>query len=340
MKFDVTIMPNDLNRMPEIARQIEDYGFDALWTSEVAHNPFLPLTLAAHATQRLQFGTAIAVAFPRSPMVTAQIAWDLAAQSGGRFMLGLGTQVKQHITKRFSTEWTAPVPRLREYVEAMRAIWNTWQNNVPLRYTGEHYKFSLMTPFFSPGPIAQPDVPIYIAGVNEGLCKLAGEVAQGFHVHPFHTVRYLKDLIIPAINEGEALAAKPSNSCQRMCAIFVVTGKNQQEINDNKGAVKAQIAFYASTPSYSSVMEMHGWMELHEKLNAMSRAGQWFEMGEHISDDMLNEFAVVAPIDELAQAVKARYDGLLHRVGYYFPFEPNEVEKEMVWRKAAEAFCQ
>ncbi len=340
MKFDVTIFPQNLNAVAAIARQVEAYGFAALWTSETSHNPFLPLTHAAAATERIELGTAIAVAFPRSPMITAQIAWDLAAQSNGRFILGLGTQVKPHIEKRFSTEWTAPAPRLREYIASLRAIWNSFQTGAPLRYRGEHYKFSLLTPFFSPGGIDHPDIPIYIAGVNEYLCRLAGETCQGFHVHPFHTVRYLKELVIPNVERGAQQAGRPRSDCALSCAVFVVTGKDAQEMEDNAGLVRAQIAFYASTPSYKPIMDMHGWGDLAVRLNELSREGRWAEMGDLIGDDMLNQFAVMAPADELAAAVKQRYEGLLDRVGYYFSFVPEETERERVWRGAAEVFTR
>jgi probable F420-dependent oxidoreductase len=338
MKFDVTIAPQTLNAVPEIARKIEDYGFAGLWTTETAHNPFLPLPLAAAATRRISLGTAIAVAFPRSPMVTAQAAWDLAEQSSGRLILGLGTQVKPHIEKRFSTLWSAPAPRLREYIEALRAIWNSFQTGAPLKYRGKHYHFTLMTPFFSPGAIECPDVPIYIAGVNQHLCRLAGELCQGFHVHPFHTVRYLRELVLPNIEQGAKKSGRTRADCALTCAVFVVTGKDIGEIRDNAGMVRAQIAFYASTPSYRTIMEIHGWGELAERLNILSREGKWFEMGDLISDEMLHEFAVVAPTDELAHAVKERYDGLLDRVGYYFPFEPTHEERAKIWRGAAEVF--
>lgn len=339
MLFDVTIFPTDLNAAGDLARQVEDYGFDGLWTAETAHNPFLPLTHAAAATRRINLGTAIAVAFPRSPMVVANVAWDLAEQSKGRFILGLGTQVKPHITKRFSTEWTAPVPRLREYIESLRAIWNTWQNGVPLRYQGEHYKFTLMTPFFSPSPMPYSDIPIYIAGVNEGLCRLAGELCQGFHVHAFHTVRYLKELIIPNIELGAQKALRTRQDVKLTCAIFVVTGRNAEETQNNAIMAKSQIAFYASTPSYAGVMEMHGWGDLAERLNNMSREGRWAEMWQEISDDMLSEFAVVAPPDELPCKVKERYEGLLDRLGYYFPFVPGEDDKKVIWDSAAKVFA-
>lgn len=338
MLFDVTIFPKDLNTVCSLAKQVEDYGFSGLWTAETSHNPFLPLTHAASATQRINVGTGIAVAFPRSPMVMANTAWDLAEQAKGRFILGLGTQVRTHITKRFSSEWSAPAPRLREYIEAMRAIWNTWQTGVPLRYIGESYRFILMTPFFSPNPMPYADIPIYIAGVNEGLCRLAGELCQGFHVHPFHTTRYLKELIIPNIEAGARKAGRTRNDVKLTCMIFVVTGNTAEEIQQNTIATKTQIAFYASTPSYKAVLEMHGWQDLGERLGKMIRENRWSEMWTEISDEMLNEIAVVASPDELALKVKERYDGLLDRVGYYFPFVPDEVDKRVIWEQAAKVF--
>ncbi len=339
MKFDVTIFPTKLNAAAAIAQQVEAYGFSGLWTSETAHNPFLPLTHAAAATERIDLGTAIAVAFPRSPMITAQIAWDLAAQSNGRFILGLGTQVKPHIEKRFSTTWSAPAPRLREYVESLRAIWVTFQTGAPLRYRGEHYTFRLMTPFFNPGAIEHPDIPIYIAAVNDHLCRLAGELCQGLHVHPFHTVRYLREVVIPNVERGAQAAGRTRADVALSCAIFVVTGRDAAETAENAVAVRAQIAFYASTPSYRPVMDLHGWGDLAEKLSGLARQGSWGEMGSLIGDDVLREFAVIAPPDELASAVKARYGGLLDRVGYYFAFAPEDAEREMIWRSAADVFA-
>ena len=338
MKFDVTIFPTNLNAAAAIAQQVEAYGFSGLWTSETAHNPFLPLTHAAAATKRIDLGTAIAVAFPRSPMITAQIAWDLAAQSNGRFILGLGTQVKPHIEKRFSTPWSAPAPRLREYVESLRAIWDTFQTGAPLRYRGEHYTFRLMTPFFNPGAIEHPDIPIYIAAVNDHLCRLAGELCQGLHVHPFHTARYLREVVIPNVERGAQAAGRTRADVALSCAIFVCTGKDAAETVENTAGVRTQIAFYASTPSYRPVMELHGWGDLAEQLSGLARHGKWGEMGALISDDMLREFAVIAPPDELAHAVKARYDGLLDRVGYYFAFAPEDAERQLIWRSAAKTF--
>ncbi|PJF44387.1 MAG: LLM class F420-dependent oxidoreductase [Phototrophicales bacterium] len=338
IKFDAAILAEDLNSVPELARQIEDMGFKALWTSETSHNPFLPLPLAAYATQQLELGTAIAVAFPRSPMVTAYIAWDLAAQSKGRFILGLGTQVKAHITRRFSTTWSSPGPRLRDYILAMRAIWEAWQNNTSLNYEGEFYKHTLMTPFFQPSPIEHPHIPVYIAGVNEYLCRLAGELCEGFHVHPFHTVEYLRDVVIKHVSEGAEANGRSRNDVQMTCAIFVATGTNDEEIENQKVLVKSQVAFYASTPTYRAVLEHHGIGDLGERLSKMSREGRWMEMHEMISDDFLEKVCVVAPIDELPHKVQERYEGLLDRVAYYMPYD-NNPERAAMWEASLKVFA-
>lgn len=337
MKFDATIFPDSLNDIPQIAKELEDKGFDGLWTPETAHNPFLPLTLAATTTNRLELGTAIAVAFPRSPMVTAQIAWDLATQSKGRFLLGLGTQVSAHITKRFSTEWFSPGPRLRDYILALRAIWNAWQNNERLNYRGEFYKHTLMTPFFQPDPLEKPNIPIYISGVNRYMCQLAGELCEGFHVHPLHTVEYLNDMVLPNIKAGATKAGRSRQDVAITCAIFVVTGANAAEIERDKIAVRTQIAFYASTPSYKTVMAHHGWEDLHEQLNMKARRGKWGEMYDLISDEMLDKIAVIATYDELAHKVKERYSGLLDRVGYYMPYQVSD--RETMWQETLKVFA-
>ncbi|MFQ3646151.1 MAG: TIGR03617 family F420-dependent LLM class oxidoreductase [Anaerolineae bacterium] len=338
MKFDVTIFPDDLNKAIDIGRSVEALGFDGLWTAEAQHNPFLPLTLAATSTTRIDLGTQIAVAFPRSPMVTAQIAWDLAAQSKGRFILGLGTQIKIHIVKRFSATWIdKPVTQLREYVESLRAIWKAFQENGALRYRGEVYSFGFLPPFFNPGPIEHPNIPVYISGVGAPLCKLGGELADGFHVHPFHTTKYLREVIHPAIAEGAAAAGRDPSAVQLSCAIFVVTGTTPEEIEQNTIDIKSQIAFYASTPSYHRVLEMHGWKDFGERMNQLSKEGKWAEMHREVPDDILHEIAVVAPPDELPYKVRERYAGLLHRVGYYFPFKPEEETRRVVWEHASRA---
>lgn len=333
MKFDVTVFCDDLNRAGELARTVEEYGFDGLWVAEAAHNPFLPLAHACLATGRIELGTAIAVAFPRSPMVMAQSAWDLAQQSRGRFILGLGTQVKPHITKRFSSKWGKPLSQLREYIQSLRAIWHSFKTGEAFVSQGEHYRFSLSAPCFRP-PIEHHRIPIYIAGVNTGLAKLAGELCDGFHVHSFHTPRYLREVLMPAFQEGGGRA-----DLSLSCAVFVVTGQTKAEMERSKIMSKSQIAFYASTPSYSKVLELHGWQGLIPKLNAMLRRNRWDEMHTLISDAMLDHFAVVAAPEELPYQVRERYDGLLDRVGFYFPFEPDDKSKGIIWEQASKAMA-
>lgn len=338
MKFDVTIFPDDLNRAIDIGRKVEEYGFDGLWTAEAQHNPFLPLTLAASSTQRIALGTQIALAFPRSPMVTAQIAWDLASQSRGRFILGLGTQIKIHIVKRFSAYWSdKPISQLREYVQAVRACWQAFQGNGSLRYRGEHYNLGFLPPFFKPDPIETPNIPIYVSGVGKPACKLGGELADGFHVHPFHTTRYLHDSVRPAIAEGATEAGRSAKEVMLSCAVFVVTGTTPEEIAQNTQEIKSQIAFYASTPSYHKVLEAHGWLDFGERMNQMTKENKWEEMWKEVPDDILHAFAVVAPPDELPYKVRERYNGLLDRVGYYFPFKPEEETRRIVWEHASKA---
>ena len=336
MKFDVTVFADDLNQAGRLAQAVETYGFDGLWVAEAAHNPFLPLSHAALATQRISLGTAIAVAFPRSPMIMAQTAWDLAAASQGRFVLGLGTQIKPHITKRFSAKWGKPVRQLREYIESLRSIWHSFQTGAALDYQGAYYRFSALTPGFAPQSMPFHDIPIYIAGVNTGLANLAGRLCDGFHVHSFHTPQYLREILLPAFQDGRLTGGRP-NKLTTSSAVFVVTGHDDAAIRASKHLTKSQIAFYASTPSYRPVLELHGWTDLIPRLNALLRRNRWSEMHSLVSDDMLEAFAVIAPPDELPYALRERYDGLLDRAGFYFPFEPEDSTTRIIWRHAAKA---
>ncbi|MDH3499380.1 MAG: TIGR03617 family F420-dependent LLM class oxidoreductase [Acidimicrobiia bacterium] len=316
MKIDYVFAPTWPSAAAEEAARAQRLGFDGFFTADTGHEPFLPIAAAAGRVPDLDFGTAIAVAFARSPMVTAMTAWDLSMLARGRFLLGLGTQIKPHITRRFSMEWSSPGPRLREYIHAIRAIWNTWQSGAPLRFKGDYYEFTLMTPFFNPGPSEYGDVPVYIAGVGPYMARLAGEICDGYHVHPFHTVTYLREVTLPAMQAGADGAGRDLASVERASLVFVVTGRSSAEMDAMRTAVKQQIAFYASTPAYRPVLDVHGW-DIQETLNAMSKRGEWAAMGDVITDDMVDEFAVVAPLDELGPAIKERYDGLLDRVGYY-----------------------
>jgi len=324
MLLDANLPPVSLKDVPAIARATEALGFDALWFNETMHDPFLPGALVAEHTQRLQFGTAVAIAFARSPATLAYTAWDLAQASGGRFILGLGTQVKAHIERRFGMSWPASVVgRLREQIAALRAFWHTWQTGEPLNFRGETYKLTLMSPFFNPGRIEHPDIPIYIAGVNTGLARLAGEVADGFHSHPFHSPRYLREVILPAIEEGAARAGRRRDEIKINTTAFAVTAPEEDLL------VRSQIAFYASTPSYRPVMALHGWQEIAERLSGLAARGQWGEMPALIDDEILRTFAVVADPAELPNALAARYAGLVDRLSLYLPFVPGQ--RDQFW---------
>ena len=338
MKFDAALPPTGLKDVPAIAKAAEEIGFDALWTQETQHDPFLPCTLIAEYTTRLNFGTAIAVSFARSPANLAYNAWDLAAQSNGRFILGLGTQVRAHIERRFGQLWPESVTsKLREQIQVIRAFWDCWQNGTKLNFRGEYYKITLMSPFFNPGPLPPSllqgeetlgPIPIYIAGVNTGLAKLAGELCEGFHVHPFHSVKYLREVILPAIGEGAAKESRERNDISVSVTAFVAT--TPEEMN----FARAQVSFYASTPSYRLVMDLYGWISIAEKLSAHAARGEWAEMPMLITDEILNEFCLVTEEDKLASELEKRYDGIADRLTLYTPFVPGE--KDEWWKKLTE----
>ena len=326
MKIDAALPPVFLTDVPKYASAVESLGFSALWTSETKHDPFLPCALIAEHTQRLSIGTAVAISFARSPANLAYTAWDLAQASQGRFILGLGTQVRAHIQRRFGMDWPdSVIGKFREQIEAIRAFWNSWQTNSRLNYRGTYYKLTLMSPFFDPGPIKFPDIPIYIAGVNTGLARLAGETADGFHVHPFHSARYLREVLLPAIEQG---AEKSGRTLQDVSlAVTAFTCTNDVECN----FVRQQIAFYASTPSYRRVLRLHGWDDVGDTLSGLASRGKWEEMPKLIDDDMLNAFAVVADADALADRLAERYHGLADRLTLYSPFVPGE--RDEFWKQ-------
>jgi len=331
MRFDAALPPTHLGAVAETAHAAEAMGFSALWTTETQHDPFLPHTIIAEHTTRLQSGTAVAIAFARSPATLAYTAWDLAQHSGGRFILGLGTQVKAHVERRFGMSWPESVTgKLREQIHAIRAFWDCWQNGTPLNYRSEHYKLTLMSPFFNPGSIEHPDIPIYIAGVNTGLARLAGEMCEGFHVHPFHTQKYLSEVILPAITQGAETAGRARKDVTISASIFAAADEIQREF------CRQQISFYASTPSYRHVMELHGWGEIAEKLSSLASRGQWGEMPGLIGDEMLDEFCIQAGENELAETIHERYASLVDRITLYMPFMPGS--QDALWKKLSEYF--
>jgi probable F420-dependent oxidoreductase len=332
MKLDAALPPAPLAEVPKIARAAEAVGFSALWTTETHHDPFLPHALIAEHTTRISSGTGIAVSFSRSPTTIAYTAWDLAAQSQGRFILGLGTQVKAHIERRFGMEWPASVTgKLREQIQVIRALWETWQTGAPLNFRGEYYKITLMSPFFNPGPNDYPEIPIYIAGVNPGLAKLAGELCDGFHIHPFHTAGYLSEVLVPAVVEGAAKTGRERADLSLAASVFAATSDEERE------ACRQSISFYASTPSYRAVLAHHGWLEVGEKLSALAARGQWQEMPGLITDDILAEFCTQAESPaEMAAALQQRYGSLADRLALYIPYFPED--KDEWWRELAQAF--
>lgn len=321
MKLDVRI-GGTLSEAGGLAREAEAMGFDGAWTSETAHDAFLPLVLAAEHTTRLTLGTSIAVAFPRSPMATAYIAWDLQRLSGGRFILGLGTQVKGHIQRRYGLAWDAPGPRLRDYIRALRAIWECWQQGTPLSYQGDHYSHTLMTPFFNPGPIDHPRVPIHIAGVQEYMCRLAGELCDGLHVHPFHSEKYLREIVLPAVEQGLQACGRTRGDVCLVGSTFFVTGETRAAMQTAREDVRRQIAFYASTPNYRVILECHGWGEIAKELTRRSVRADWEGMAALISDEMLEAFAIVGHPGEIPEKLRSRYAGLLDRLAIYETFDP------------------
>jgi len=331
MRIDASLPPVRLNDIPALARAAEEFGFDAVWTSETMHDPFLPEVLIAEHTRRLHFGTAVAIAFARSPATLAYTAWDLAQASGGRFILGLGTQVKAHVERRFGMPWPdSPVGKLREQIEAVRAFWQTWQSGERLNFRGEHYKLTLMSPFFNPGPIDHPRIPIYIAGVNTGLARLAGECANGFHVHPLHSRRYLQEVILPAIEQGAAQVGRSRLEVAVCVTAFAICNAVDELF------ARSQIAFYASTPSYRPVMALHGWETVAEQLSGHAARGEWGEMPALVSDEMLSAFAVVAAEGDLPAALAERYGGLADRLALYIPFRPGE--RDELWKGLIHSF--
>ena len=319
MKIDAGLMVNDLSSIPARARALEEAGYDGAVTAEMASDPFLPLALAAEHTERIELATSIAVAFARSPMTLAQTAHDLNAFSKGRFILGLGSQIRPHITKRFSMPWSKPAARMRELILAMRAVWDNWYEGKPLDFRGEFYTHTLMTPMFTPTNTEHGAPRVFLAAVGPLMHEVAGEVADGVIAHAFTTERYVKEVSLPAIDRGLAKAGRSRSDFTITCPVFVVTGADEKQFEQSRTGVSRQIAFYGSTPAYRPVLEMHGWGELQSELNRLSKLGQWNEMGSLIDDDILETFAVVAEPGRLLDALKARCGDAIDRVLFTVP---------------------
>ena len=321
----------DLSSVAQVAQEAEATGFGALWAPETKHDPFLPLVLAAEHTSRIHLGTAVAIAFPRSPMAFANIGWDLAKFSGGRFILGLGTQVKGHNERRFSVPWVPPGPRLRDMVLAIRAIWESWQNGTRLQFESEHYTHTLMTPFFNPGPIEHPDIPIFIGGVNPYMCRMAGEVADGLLMHSLNSVTYIREVVLPGLERGLQKRGRSRRDFTLRGTVFPVVAETEDELELARAAVRQRIAFYASTRTYKAVLEAHGWGDLTDRLHGMASRGEWEAMGNEITDEMLEAFCVTSTPETLGMKLKERFDGVVDRLFLNLTYEP--AAKKIDWHR-------
>jgi len=320
MKIDAFGSGLELHRAGERARDLVRTGYDGLWVAEAGRTAYLTCAATALAAPELDVGTAVAVAFPRSPMVTAQIAWELAEATGGRFVLGLGTQIKAHIERRFSTVYDRPGARLREYVLALRAIFRAFSGQERLNFKGEFYSFNLLG-MWSPGPIAHPDIPIYLAAVRPWMLRAAGEVADGIHVHPFHSRRYIDEVIIPNVTAGATRAGRDPKAIKLACPVFTIVGDTEAERAEWRQRAKFQIAFYGSTPAYAGVFALHGWHGVSERLHQLQRAGDLGGMADAITDEMLEVYAVTCTWDELPQRLVDKYGGIAERLIFYFAHE-------------------
>ena len=314
MRFLTTLPQDDLAEAPAAARAAETAGYDGLVTSENKNDPFLALALAAVNTRALALLTGIAIAFSRSPMAVANVSWDLQVASRGRFVLGLGSQVRAHNENRFSVPWSAPAPRMREYVQALRAIWRCWETGEKLAYRGQHYKFTLMTPNFTPTSTGQRPVPVTIAAVGPAMLRVAGEVCDGVRLHGFCTRRYIDEVVMRELRGGMAKGGRPRECFEIAGGGFIVTGADDGEVAKMVEWVRYRVAFYASTPAYWPVLDVHGLQELGRKLNVMSKAGQWDRMAGEISDDVVRLFAAVGTHRELAGAIAERFGGVADSV--------------------------
>jgi probable F420-dependent oxidoreductase len=322
MKIDTTLL-GALSDSGADAARLEGLGYDGAYTFEGPHDPFFPLVLAAQRTERMELCTAVAIAFARNPMLLANIGWDLQALSKGRFILGLGSQIRPHITRRFSMPWSKPARRMREMVMAIKAIWSNWREGGRLDFEGEFYQHTLMTPMFNPGPNPFGDPKIYVAGVGPRMTAIAAEVADGFITHPFHTAKSWRETTLPALETGLSKAGRDRKDLDISFQLMVVSGQNDEEIEKATAIVRQQIAFYGSTPAYRVALEAHGWGDLQDELNILSKAGDWAEMGNRVTDEILEEFAVVGPMNEIAAKIRTRVGDYADRVSFGVPYVGN-----------------
>lgn len=329
MKVDGHLTP-DWRLIPDHVREMESQGYDMVGTAEMNHDPFMPLVLAAEHSEKIRLQTGIAVAFARSPMILANLGHDLNAYSRGRFTLGLGSQIRPHITKRFSMPWHAPAPQMRELVLAMRAIWANWYEGEPLKFDGKFYNHTLMTPAFTPEDKEYGAPKVTLAAVGPVMTEVAGEVADGMIIHPFSNEKYIREVTLPAIEKGLEKSGRSREDFEISYTPFIISGKDEASFEKEKATAKARMAFYGSTPAYKNVLGVHGWGDLQGELNRMSKEGKWQEMAELITDEMLNTIGIVGEPDSIVPEIKKRFGDIVDRTSGGFNFVDVEKRLEMV----------
>jgi probable F420-dependent oxidoreductase len=323
-------LPFEADGVAGRSRTLESAGYRGAWAFESGHDPLLILAGAAAATTRLELGTGILVAFGRSPMITATMANDVQYLSRGRLLLGLGSQIKAHIERRYSMPWSHPAPRMREYILAMRAIWAAWNDETKLDFRGDYYTHTLMTPFFNPGPNPYGAPKVFLAAVGERMTEVAGEVGDGLLVHPFTTERYLREVTLPALDRGLEKAGRSREDFQISLSGLVTTGDSDSDLELARVHVRRQIAFYGSTPAYRNVLELHGWGELQPELNSLSRTGEWEKMGKLIEDEVLDTMSIVGTLEEIPNLVTDRFGDIIDRFGIYAPYSLSDPDREKI----------
>jgi len=329
MKVDAHMTP-DWHQIPDHVKKLEEQGYDGVGTAEMNHDPFMPLLLAAEHTRKIEIHTGIAVAFARSPMILANLGHDLNAYSQGRFTMGLGSQIRPHITKRFNMQWGAPAAQMKELIMAMRAIWANWYSDEPLRFEGKYYSHTLMTPAFTPENKQEGAPKVTLAAVGPVMTEVAGEVADGLIIHPFSNEKYIREVTLPAVERGLKKAGRRREGFEISYSPFIISGQDEVTFEKEKAAAKNRIAFYGSTPAYKNVLGVHGWGEMQVELNGMSKQGKWQEMGELITDEMLNTFAVMEEPGKVVGEIKSRFGDIVDRTSGAFGFVDANRRQEMV----------
>ena len=329
MKVDAH-MTRDWHQIPDHVKKLEAQGYDGVGTAEMNHDPFMPLLLAAEHTEKMEIHTGIAVAFARSPMILANLGHDLNAYSKGRFTMGLGSQIRPHITKRFSMQWGAPAAQMKELILAMRAIWTNWYSGKPLRFEGKYYNHTLMTPAFTPENQEHGAPKVTLAAVGPVMTEVAGEVADGLIIHPFSNEKYIREVTLPAVERGLEKSGRSREDFEISYSPFIISGKDEATFEKEKAAAKNRIAFYGSTPAYKNVLGVHGWGEMQIELNGMSKQGKWQEMGELVSDEMLNTFGIMDEPGKVVAEIKSRFGDIVDRTSGGFGFVGSDQRQEMV----------